>query len=68
MTKLMAIFGVLGMGEEDKVVSKKVRVEVDLGDLYEAPEKTIRNAEKKALEGWDVVLASYYEGTVEVEA
>ena len=68
MAKLMAVFGVLGMGEEDEVVSKKVQIEIDPGDLYEASEKTIRNAEKKALGGWDVVLASYYEGTVEVEA
>ena len=67
MTKLVAVFAVLGMGEDDTVVSKKIQVEIDPGALYENPNRTIVNAEKKALAGWDVVIASYYEGAVEIE-
>lgn len=68
MTKLVAIFGVLGMcGDDNSLMSYKVGVEIDPGALYESPEKTIRKAEEVAIADFTVVVASYHEGNVEQE-
>lgn len=63
MTKLMANFAIFG-AVEGAMKSVKVAVEVDPGAMYEHPEKTVRNAEDRAVREahMDVLFATYYEG------
>lgn len=63
MTKLMANFAIFGaIGGIMKSV--KIAVEVDPGAMYERPEKTVRNAEDRAVREahMEVLFATYYEG------